>query len=118
MVSRYAGASGALALLWLLVPDALPGQESGEPAWASGLALDEGGGWRVPTANEALRALRGDSALPRGPVPENSLVVALLRGEHGSRPRAEREALVEALVDMMLIDAEFSSREHLLRSRA
>ena len=120
VVSRYAGASGALALLWLLAPDALSAQEreSGEPGWAPGLVLDEGGAWRVPTAHEALRALRGDSALPHGPVPENSLVVALLRGEHGSRPRAEREVLVEALVDMTLIDAEFSSREHLLRSRA
>ena len=110
----------AVALAGLLAPDALPAQERerGEPGWAPGLVLDEGGGWRVPTADEALRALRGEPTPPRGPAPENSLVVALLRGEHGPRPQAEREALVEALVDMAMVDAESSSREHRLRSRA
>ena len=110
----------AVALAGLLAPDALPAQEreSGEPGWAPGLVLDEGGGWRAPTADEALRALRGDSAPPRGPTSEHSLVVALLRGEHGARPQAEREALVEALVDMALVDAESSSEEHRLGSRA
>ena len=67
----------AVALAGLLAPDALPAQE--REGGVPGLVLDEGGGWRVPTADEAL---------------------------------------VESLVDMALVDAEFSSREHRLGSRA
>ena len=110
----------AVALAGFLAPDALSAQEReiGEVGWVPGLVLDEGGGWRVPTADEALRALRGDPTPSRGPAPENSLVVALLRGEHGPRPESERAGLVEALVEIAMVDAESSSREHLLRSRA
>ena len=110
----------AVALAGLLAPNALPAQEreTGEREWAPGLVLDEGGGWRVPTAVEALRALRGDWSLLGDPDPDNSPAVALLREEHGPRTQAEQEALVDALVDILLIDAEFSSDEYLVRSKA
>ena len=110
----------AVALAGLLAPNALPAQEreTGEREWAPGLVLDEGGGWRVPTAVEALRALRGDWSLLDDPDPDNSPAVALLREEHGPRTQAEQEALVDALVDILLIDAEFSSDEFLVRSKA
>ncbi len=110
----------AVALAGLLAPNALPAQEreTGEREWAPGLVLDEGGGWRVPTAVEALRALRGDWSLLDDPDPDNSPAVALLREEHGPRTQAEQEALVDALVDLLLIDAEYSSDEYLVRSKA
>ena len=110
----------AVALAGLLAPNALPAQEreTGEREWAPGLVLDEGGGWRVPTAVEALRALRGDWSLLDDPDPDNSPAVALLREEHGPRTQAEQEALVDALVDILLIDAEYSSDEYLVRSKA
>ena len=95
----------AVALAGLLAPSAVPAQEreTGEREWAPGLVLDEGGGWRVPTAVEALRALRGDWSLLDDPDPDNSPAVALLREEHGPRTQAEQEALVDALVDLLLI---------------
>ncbi len=78
----------AVALAGLLAPNALPAQEreTGEREWAPGLVLDEGGGWRVPTAVEALRALRG------GPKPYNPSVWCeagrfLMYEPGASRPR-------------------------------
>ena len=107
-VSRYAGAPGAIVLLWLLVPASIFGQERedrppGEQRPGPGMVLDEDGGWRVPTPADALGALRGDPdvALPTW-VQRFEPALAVLRQEYESRTVAELDGLANALADLIL----------------
>ena len=127
-VSRYAGAPGAIVLLWLLVPASVLGQEREaavrpiaerqlEAPPSSGLVMDEGGGWRAPTPAEALLALRGGSN-NLGVQPRYDPVSSVLRQVHGARSAAELAAVTDALVDILLADTEFLSDEDHARRAA
>ena len=127
-VSRYAGAPGAIVLLWLLVPASVFGQEREaavrpiserqlEAPPSSGLVMDEGGGWRAPTPAEALLALRGESNL-LGAQPPDAPALSVLRQVHGARSPGELAALTDALVDILLADTEFATEEQRIQFEA
>ena len=104
---------GVVALAALLAAGGGVGQEpETRPPWEGpgpgpGMVLDGDGGWRPPTAADALGALRGDPGvpLPFG-VQRFEPAVAVLRQEYEPRPAAELDALANRLADLILASDE------------
>ena len=100
------GITTMLVLAALLAPTTGVGQDVRRPPPyrpASGMVLD-GAEWRIPTAEDALHAVtlgRGEGIL--GPSQDGDApAVALLRQTLGPRPKAELDALANALADMII----------------
>ena len=101
MTCRMSATTLALAILYSVVPAA--GQAGPPPA--RGMVAD-GGEWRNPTVEEALRALtleRGEwRPLRRQDV--HSPMAAILRQALGRDPATDLDGLADALADMILAD--------------
>ena len=111
---------GAVALLALLAPGGVMGQEREDrppsaAGYVRGMVLDGAGGWRAPTPADALRALRGDpDVLPHLDGDLGSPAITVLRQELESRPAAELDELAHALADLILTseDPDITSEEY------
>ncbi len=127
-ILKVSCALGAAVLGVLLAPPAGRGQErelavrpieerqlEAPPVW--GLLMDEAGGWRVPSPAEALAAMRGESNL-MGAQSNIAPAIAVLRQRLQSYPRADLDTFANALVEILLADTEYPSRENDLQGDA
>ena len=115
LIRRARAAAGAVALAALLAPHALPAQEEAEDRrrWMGpGLVLDEDGRRRPPTPADALRLLAETAIEPPGQQYGYASfpAVAVLTQRYERHPRAELDALADAMVKMILADESVEGR--------